>query len=236
MRLLLTGRRAGGAPSLCSPGSPGAQGTGLGSVGQRKPHPAKRQILRRGLGSPSPLPSPGPLGHQCIQARPPTALPQILRKLLPPCLTPEICVLTGVSWVIPFEPLEGHVPCHPAPLTPTPSCSPAHVPREASPHGHWHSAQADLLIRAHLMLPSPPPRPAPAPGRPYGPAGNQGPMPPLVQSVQSASSRRAEATPCLPVSHWQRWCWAGRAVISADLHILARSPPTTSCPEVRGPH
>lgn len=119
---------------LASPGGPWETPGGLGSVGQRKPNPAKRQILRReGLGSPSPLPSPGPLYHQCIQAGPPTALPQILRKLLLPCLTPEICVLTGVSWVVPCEPLEGHVPCHPAPPTPTLSCSPAHAPRAASP-------------------------------------------------------------------------------------------------------
>ena len=45
----------------------------------------------------------------------PTAPPRFSGSFSLPASPPKMCVLTAVSWVVPFEPLEGNAPCHPVP-------------------------------------------------------------------------------------------------------------------------
>ena len=112
----------------------------------KETNPEKRRTRR-----PSTLPSPGPLAPVHPRAAP-AAPPRFSGSFSLPASPPKICVLTAVSWVVPFEPLEGNAPCHPVPH-PAPVLLTSSRPEGSLPM--WSPT-----LRA---------------GRPYGPSREPGP-------------------------------------------------------------
>nr|XP_060141042.1 uncharacterized protein LOC115850409 [Globicephala melas]XP_060141043.1 uncharacterized protein LOC115850409 [Globicephala melas]XP_060141044.1 uncharacterized protein LOC115850409 [Globicephala melas] len=163
-----------------------------------------------------------------------------------PC--PKICVLTGASWVVPCEApggSQGGWHWKPWASLSQPTLLTSSHPKGSLPTWSLRlSAVPGFSICTHLTLPSV----GSPPGRPSGAQlGTEAfpvcpePCASLWSRRQAPSSRRVEATACLPPSSSRTRCWEGIGVISAPCaesasiaSLLPRPgpgpPPTASWP------